>query len=321
MTRLLLLTLVVLAGNASAAAVEFFVSPAGQDTNPGTAEKPFATLERARDAVRQLRPADGKLRGGATIWLRAGDYLRTAALELSAADSGTAEAPVVWRAWQDETVRLLGGRTLSGFQPVTDPAVLNRLDEKARGGVRQVDLRALGITEFGQMQSRGFGRPTTPAHCELFCDGKPMTLARWPNEGESSQIAGFPEAQAQDDGHGGKIGRLEDGFSFAGDRPLGWKDTSDLWVHGYWSWDWANSYERVASLDREQRLVKTAPPHGLYGFRKGQRFHFLNVLEELDQPGEWFLDRAAGVLYFWPPKGPGEDSPPRCRCSTSRCCG
>ena len=291
-----------------AAVAELYVSPAGQDTNPGTADKPFATLERARDAVRKLRSADGKPLGGITIWLRAGDYLRTAALELSAADSGTAEAPVVWRTWQDETVRLLGGRTLSGFRPVTDPAVLNRLQEKARGAVRQIDLRALGIHEYGAMKSRGFSRPTTPAHCELFCDGKPMTLARWPNEGEWSQIAGFPETQAQNDGHGGKIGRLEDGFSFAGDRPLGWKDTSDLWVHGYWAWDWANSYERVAALDREPRLIKTAPPHGLYGFRKGQRFYFLNVLEELDQPGEWFLDRASGVLYFWPPNGSGESS-------------
>jgi hypothetical protein len=303
-----MLTLFVVAGSASAAGAEFFVSPAGQDTNPGTADKPFATLERARDAARQLRAADDKGLGGITIWLRGGDYLRTAVLELSAADSGTAEAPVVWRAWQDETVRLLGGRTLSAFQPVTDPAVLNRLQEKARAGVRQIDLRALGIHQFGEMKSRGFGRPTTPAHCELFCDGKPMTLARWPNEGEWSQIAGFPETQAQNDGHGGKIGRLEDGFSFAGDRPLGWKDTGELWVHGYWAWDWANSYERVAALDREQRLIKTAPPHGQYGFRKGQRFCFLNVLEELDQPGEWFLDRAAGVLYFWPPTGPSEST-------------
>ena len=72
-------------------------------------------------------------------------------------------------------------------------------------------------------------------------------------------------------------------------------------MHGYWAWDWANSYERVASLDLENRLVKTAAPHGLYGFRKGQRFYFLNVLEELDQPGEWFLDRATKILYFWPP--------------------
>lgn len=308
MARLrLLLTLVLLAASSSAAGAEFYVAPAGRDDNPGTAEKPFATLERARDVIRGLRPADGKLPGGATVWLRAGDFLRTRALELTAADSGTAEAPVVWRACPNETVRLVGGRTLSGFQPVADPAVLARLDEKARGNVRWIDLRALGIAEFGAMKSRGFGRPTTPAHCELFCNGQPMTLARWPNQGEWSQIAGFPEPQAQNDGHGGKIGRLEDGFFYSGDRPSRWKDTSDLWVHGYWAWDWANSYERVASLDREQRLIKTAPPHGLYGFRKGQRFHFLNVLEELDQPGEWFLDRASGILYFWPPDGVGRD--------------
>jgi hypothetical protein len=76
-------------------------------------------------------------------------------------------------------------------------------------------------------------------------------------------------------------------------------------VHGYWSWDWANSYERAATIDLEQRLLKTAPPYGLYGFRKGQRFYFLNVLEELDQPGEWFLDRNKGILYFWPPAETG----------------
>jgi hypothetical protein len=168
-------------------------------------------------------------------------------------------------------------------------------------------LRALGITNFGEMKSRGFGRPTTPAHCELFFDGRPMTLARWPNEGEWTQIAGFPEAHAQNDGHGGRIGRLEDGFSFAGDRPRGWQDVRDLWVHGYWAWDWANSYEHVVALDRDQRLIKTAPPHGQYGFRKGQRFCFLNLLEELDQPGEWFLDRPSGILYFWPPPAAPQD--------------
>src|SRR5262249_35845217 len=91
------------------------------------------------------------------------------------------------------------------------------------------------------------------------------------------------------------------GFYITGDRPRRWHDTSDLWVHGYWAYDWANSYERVASVDVEQRLIKTAPPRGLYGFRKDQRFYFLNIFEELDQPGEWFLDRKSSVLYFWPP--------------------
>jgi len=129
-----------------------------------------------------------------------------------------------------------------------------------------------------------------------------MTLARWPNEGAWEKIAGFPEASGTGDEHGGRIGDLKNGFFYEGDRPRRWKDTSDLWVHGYWAWDWANSYEHVAELDPDRHFVRNAPPYGHYGFRKGQRFYFLNVLEELDRPGEWFLDRKTGILYFWPPE-------------------
>ena len=204
-------------------------------------------------------------------------------------------------AYGGESVILLGGRRIDGFQPVAGES-RERLAAAAREHVLQADLRQLGIDDFGSLHSRGFGRPTVAAHCELLFDGRPMTLARWPNEGEWTQIAGFPEATAQDDGHGTKFGNLEDGFLYDGDRPNHWQDTSDLWVHGYWSWDWANSYERVAVLDTQQRLIKTASPFGQYGFRTGQRFYFLNVLEELDQPGEWFLDRKSGTLYFWPPE-------------------
>jgi hypothetical protein len=298
-TLLILSTTLLLALPGPAA--QLYVSTTGSDVNPGTSAKPFATLERARDEVRQLKQ-DGKLpKGGLTIWLRGGDYLRTNALQLTAADSGTPDAPNIWCACKGENVRLLGGRKLAGFEPVTDPAILARLPELARGHVLQADLSAFGLAEFGKMASRGFGRPQIAAHCELFFGGRPMTLARWPNEGAWEQIAGVPEAGATKDEHGGQIGKLEEGFLYSEDRPRQWKDTSDLWVHGYWSWDWANSYERVASIDFEHRLIKTAAPFGLYGFRKGQRFYFLNLLEELDQPGEWFLDRKTGVLYFWPP--------------------
>lgn len=284
-------------------ALELHVATNGNDNNPGTHAKPFATLERARDEIRQLKSAGQSPKNGITVRLHGGDYLRTKALELTRADSGTAESPIVWQAAKGETVRLLGGRKLTGFKSVTDPGVFSRLDESVRRQVMQIELRALGITDFGEMKSRGFGRPQPPAHCELFFGGKPMTLARWPNEGSWERIAGFPEATGQSDSHGGKIGKLEDGFFYGGDRPRRWRDANELWVHGYWAWDWANSYERVVSLDVESRLVLTAPPHGNYGFRRDQRFCFLNVLEELDQPGEWFIDRKTQVLYFWPPGG------------------
>ena len=297
-TRLIFVVALFLAPTLSA--LELFLATNGNDANPGTLAKPFATLERARDKVRELKQKAKLPRSGVTIWLRGGDYVRTNALELTVADSGTEASPITWQAAKGETARLLGGLKLTGFKAVADPAIRSRLDESARGRVMEINLSGLGITDFGGLKSRGFGRSAL-AHCELFFDHRPMTLARWPNEGEFARIAGYPPASDRKDEHGGKLGELPGGFLYAGDRPRRWRDTTDLWVHGYWAYDWANSYEKVASLDVEQRLIKTAPPHGHYGYRKDQRFYFLNVLEELDQPGEWFLDRKTGVLYFWSP--------------------
>lgn len=286
-----------------AGAAEIHVAPTGSDAHPGTRERPVASLEAARELVRKLRAAPDRRPGGITVWLAGGDYPRTRAFELGAADSGAPGEPVVWRALPGETPRLLGGIRVTGFEPVTDPAVLERLAPEARGRVLHRGLGSeRGRSPGGDLVSRGFGRATVPAHGELFFAGRPMTLARWPNEGAFEKIAGFPEVGAKGDDHGGRLGDLTGGFHYAGDRPRRWRSTEDLWVHGYWAWDWANSYERVASLDPDRRWIRTAPPHGLYGFRQGQRFYFLNVLEELDQPGEWYLDRRTGTLYFWPPE-------------------
>jgi hypothetical protein len=73
---------------------DFYVAPAGSDQNDGSESKPFSTLERARDAVRELKRG-GLPAGGITVWLRRGDYVRTNALEFTGADSGTAEAPIL----------------------------------------------------------------------------------------------------------------------------------------------------------------------------------------------------------------------------------
>ncbi|HVV70996.1 MAG TPA: right-handed parallel beta-helix repeat-containing protein, partial [Verrucomicrobiae bacterium] len=291
----------LLAGACLSRGAELYVAPNGNDDGSGAQGQPFGSLERARGELRRLKQDPGHKKESLTVWLRGGDYLRTNAFELTGEDSGTSEAPVTWRSVPGEHARLLGGRPLSGFEPVSDQAIKARLRAPARDHVLQLSLRKLGISDFGEMKSRGFGRPGTPSHCELFFNSKPMTLARWPNEGGFEKIAGFPEATGQADEHGGKIGKLENGFYYSGERPQSWKDINDVWVHGYWAWDWANSYEHVASIDSAQHLIKTEPPYGQYGFRKGQRFYFLNVLEELDEPGEWFLDRKAGMLYFWPP--------------------
>jgi len=280
---------------------DIHVSKTGLDSSAGTKARPFSTLARARTALRKLPAKD---RAGSTIWLGGGDYALTETFELTSKDSGTTDAPVTLRAEPGKRVRLLGGTTVSSFEPVRDAAVLERLAPAARKKVRQLDLKALGLKRLGRMRSRGFGRPITPAHVELFFNGEPMTLARWPNAGAPEPfvcIAGFPQGAGKDDGHGTQLGQLEAGFHYEGDRPRGWAASDDLWVHGYWAYDWANSYERIASIDKDQRHIRTCEPHGLYGIRPGQRIYFLNILEELDEPGEFYVDRRRGILYFWPP--------------------
>ncbi len=301
MPQWLICIAVLLALAMASRARDLYVSPSGSDRNPGDASRPLATWEKARDLLREWR-SRGVLRDSAvTVWIEPGVYQRSQPFELTGEDSGTADAPVVWRARRPFTARLSGGVRLSGFHPVDDPAVLQRLQPEARRHVMAVDVRALTTAYTATLSPRGFGRPTIPAHCELFVDWKPMTLARWPNEGEFALIAQPPRPQT--DEHGGQLGALEEGFHYSGDRPTRWQPRDDWWIHGYWAYDWANSYERITKLDASTRLIQTAPPYGWYGFRAGQRFFFLNILEELDQPGEWYLDRQTGRLYFWPPDG------------------
>ncbi|NQU12264.1 right-handed parallel beta-helix repeat-containing protein, partial [bacterium] len=283
------------------ALVEFFVATTGGDDNPGTGERPFATVERARDAVRQARRAAGTVWRGATVWLAGGLYQRRATFELTAADSGSADAPLVIRALPGETARLVGGVRVPRFTKVTDTDFLSRFYEHVREHLWEADLSGLGIADFGTLSSRGFGRSPAAAHMELFFNQQPMTLARWPNAGGFVPIAGVPAAGLHDDGHGTMIGRLENGFFYEGDQPRRWRNHGDIWIHGYWTYDWANSYERLESIDLELRHITTAAPRGHYGFLKGQRIYFVNVLEELDAPGEYYIDARRQKLYFRPP--------------------
>jgi hypothetical protein len=269
---------------------KFFVATNGKDTNAGTIDKPFATLERARQAVRDLRRGGDLPVDGAAVYVRGGEYKLRDTFKLGPEDTGTAMAPITYRNYKGETVRFSGGAKVTGFKPVDDPAVLARLPEEARGKVVQADLRALGITDLGQMRSYGYGEPSTPV-TELFFDGKAMQLARWPNSGfltTGKVTAGDKPA-----------------FEYDGDRPAQWKEPGKAWVFGYWAWDWAADTVAVSSIDPAAHTVTLAQGTS-YGIQPGHRYFFLNVLEELDQPGEWYLDREKEIAYLYPASDPAK---------------
>jgi parallel beta-helix repeat protein len=268
--------------SASAFSSDFYIATDGNDANPGTKQKPFRTLEAARNAVRTCKNSKNSDVNGVTVWVRGGTYQRTQSFELTGEDSGSAGKPIVYRAYKNEQVCVSGGKELASkhFTVVKDPATLDRLDTSARGKVFQIDLKSQGVTDFGNAE------PITSLAMELFFNSEPMTLARWPNEGWS-RIAGIPQ-----DSNGSK-------FLYKGNRPDRWKNTDDIWLHGYWLYDWSESYIKIESIDRQNREFK-----GKFGVKADsamQRYYALNILEELDRPGEWYLCRKSGILYFWPP--------------------
>lgn len=279
-------------------AVTFTVSPGGKDTNPGTTAKPFATLERARDQVRQMKTAGGLPSGGVTVELRGGVYELTQPFELGPEDSGTEKSPVVYRSRKGETARIVGGRVVTGWERVEDAAVLNRLDASARVSVWRADLKALGVSDL-----EGIGRAEvyqSDPGLELFFRDKPMILSRYPNAGYL-HIAGVFDANGLQ--KTGDISSPDGRFVCDDPRIARWAGEKGIWLHGFWVWDWADQRIPLGSLDLEARTIAFPPKAGgTYTLRPGQWFYAENVLPELDSPGEWYLDRDTAILYFWPPE-------------------
>ena len=280
------------------------VRPSGDDAALGTAEHPFATLDRARDEIRARKTKDGLPQGGVVVVVHGGDYQAGRTFTLTAEDSGGPGAAVVYRAAQGEHPAFRGGARLKGWTPLQDPAAAKLIPETSRGKVWECDLKVCGITNLLPLQLGGFssghGFRTHPAH-ELFFDGKAMQLARGPNEG-FLKVAGVAVKDGTKgyDRQGSKVGKL----FYDSDRPNRWLAEPDLLLYGYWFWDWADSYERVASIDPETKMITLAEPWHTYGFSIGAPFYAINALSELDAPGERYLDRRSGRVFFYAPSDP-----------------
>jgi len=288
--------------------VVFFVATDGNDSwtgqlaspNADRSDGPFATLQCARNASRKSLAAGIH----PSVRIRGGLYRFESSLVLDSTDSGTPDHPVLWSGFADEPVRFIGGRTITGFRSIRDSVTRNRLPAPARDSVLVTDLRTLGITDFGE----------PPDRINIFFKGSRMPVARYPNSGWLT-IAGVPQVEGQilNPGdhkvlkNGLPAGRHSGMFRYDGSRPSGWADQRDIWMHGYWVWDWRDAYQKVARIDTASRVVYPDPPHHHYGYQQGQRYCFLNILEELDSPGEWVLDQELGLLYFWPPSVPQPD--------------
>lgn len=267
------------------------VSSKGNDTNEGTLGKPMQTIRAAIQKAEKL-DTDQEVE----IILRGGCYEQSQTLEIG--KNGKTNKLVI-KPYQKEVVSISGGKKLplKSLKKITDRSLSARLQPQVRELIKEIDLKATGMT-LSDLRPSGFGRPSSPAWSELFINEAPMRISRWPNDstvligkviepgtGEHKKEASFPI------------------FQYNESRPSAWTGAGEFWIAGYFAHGYADDMIKVQRIDTIHQTIHTAQ-HTVYGFMTNaswRRWFALNLPEELDVPGEYVIDAAQGKLYLYPP--------------------
>ncbi|XP_060064703.1 uncharacterized protein LOC132545051 [Ylistrum balloti] len=280
-----------------------FVSVTGSDHNSGRdVSHPFKTI---RTAISHLSNPDIKGKN-VFIELMQGYHDLTSPVSMRHSDART----VTFRAHNNEEVHVTGGKRLPTtlFKGVSDPGILHRLPAESRTKVVEARLSDVGLSHLWDLSTYGFYIERN-APMEIFYNGAPLRMARWPNEGQ-----GYINIASLVDGQNGRS------FTFSGNRASRWSQETNMWAHGFWYWSWADRSVKVKSVTASNNTITLAhtPQYGLrtghfhaghnyqYSYRdQGGYFRIINALSELDEPGEYYIDRTSGILYMWPPSSTG----------------
>lgn len=282
----------------------FYVSNDGDDSNSGAEDKPFKTLEKARDTIRDMISSGTYPESGVTVYLRGGDYELSSSFELTYQDSGTADAPVTYMSYPGETANITGGTKLpySAFESISDDMASKLIDKSAASKVLQIDLGALGITELGELSRRGYiiASGELP-QAELYIDGSRQQLARWPNS-EWVGTTGIVRSGARS-----QTGVLEGAvYTIDYTRPTQWKtNINEIYTAGVLGPNYFYGYFPIEKIEPGQITLKEGSVTDYYSK------HFIryeNIFEEIDEPGEYYIDRNTGMLYLYPDSDFGENS-------------
>jgi hypothetical protein len=279
LSSLLALTLfaLFLGGSAQSATAApqatYYVSPSGNDSNPGTITAPFRTVQRARDVVRTV---SSSMTGDIQVYLRSGNYPVTSTIEFGPGDSGTNGHRVLYSAYPGETPVLNGGVQVSGWTQHSGniwKAPLSRANK----------LRALYVND---KRASMASKTITSAGCY---GTHTVTAGQAPWAWESGSEC--------------------DGSKYSlSDLPAIATNQSDVEIETATTWTTAivgvrqittssDGANRVALFQQPGAAIAQGAYNGDFQATGSQKI--MNAYEFLDTPGEFFFDRTSRTVYYY----------------------
>ncbi|WP_046213602.1 right-handed parallel beta-helix repeat-containing protein [Paenibacillus wulumuqiensis] len=266
-------------GAVTATGMNLYVATSGSDTNgDGSKDKPYATLDKARDVIRAL---NGKLpEHGITVWVKGGEY-ETSTLELTAQDSGTADKPIIYRTYPGEHVTLTNGVHVpaSDWKPLNPEAAGRVHPDVYAGDLYELDMKQKNFKHIFHFRG-GTSFTEQWGIVDLIANGERQPISQWPNPGESvnnhrkgwTTINGSADAKSFYYGEGG-IPENDDTTNTLDldgtNRSERWKKSLEaghpLYLKGFWRTVWSPITSSVQEIDTNHHVItlKDIPAGGM----------------------------------------------------------
>ncbi|MGJ8723459.1 MAG: right-handed parallel beta-helix repeat-containing protein [Roseibacillus sp.] len=332
----LLSILLFSASSLLAAPHSLHVSPTGDDTAQGSKEAPFASLERARDELRKLKSLSKESTSGFVVWIHGGVHERTQPFLLSTEDSGVEGTPISYRSLAGQSATLSSDKRIpfEAWKPLSPQANKRVHPHINSNSLYELDYDAFKIQN-GEQLAKAKDSAGAPESFILFANGKRQGLSQWPNLDEKiteSNDPGWTTPNGTRDnlsfhfGSGGQPSNEDELNELDSDgtqRSARWQarlnSGHELWLRGHWRTPWAPRLSLVTAINTEEKWIQLAsvPPGGMGSkytqtftahdgkeYRTGsgeERYYALNMLEEIDQPGEYAIDFKDRRVYYYPP--------------------
>ncbi len=268
---------------------KLYVSADGDDSNDGTKDSPFKTINAAKNAAQVFA------NNPVNIIVKSGEYELTDVTKFTAEDTRKVDSPL--RIVGEGKVIFSGAKELpvSAFSHITDDVVKARMYESVRDKVMVMDLKAQGVSDdlINFITRRGVAAYRNSINpVRFYLNDEEQKLSRYPNEG-------YKRIKSVSNAGGTNANSTERAVFDVGEDVSRWETASDMFIEGEICQPWIAEWARVKSVNKNN---VTLANYTYSVIKQNYKWAAVNLLEEIDIPGEYFIDSTTGMLYYYPPK-------------------